>query len=146
MKQTNYNGSMRGTGEKQWVKRQVYIYSKIGITSNSPKLQTLFAHFINLPSPALPFSRPLFPPPSSLGNVGRQKKCVQALISRNLVRIRAMGNTSLETAEKKRGENVISTVLQQLIQALAIAGARAETEKATVDTARIDAEVSHTAC
>lgn len=52
-----------------------------------------------------------------------------------------MGNTSLETAEKHRGELAISTVLDQLIQALAIVGARAETEKAAVDTARIDAEV-----
>lgn len=52
-----------------------------------------------------------------------------------------MGNTSLESAEKHRGEQAISTVLQQLIQALAVVGARAETEKAAVDTARIDAEV-----
>lgn len=52
-----------------------------------------------------------------------------------------MGNTSLETAERQRGESVISKVLDQLIQALAIVGARAETEKAAVDTARIDAEV-----
>lgn len=52
-----------------------------------------------------------------------------------------MGNTSLETAEKHRGENVIAKVLDQLIQALAIVGARAETKKAAVDTARIDAEV-----
>ncbi|CAB1110287.1 unnamed protein product [Ectocarpus sp. CCAP 1310/34] len=51
-----------------------------------------------------------------------------------------MGNISLETAERQRGESVISKVLDQLIQALAIVGARAETEKATVDTARIDAE------
>ncbi len=52
-----------------------------------------------------------------------------------------MGNTSLETAEKHRGEQAISAVLKQLIQALAVVGARAETEKAAVDTARIDAEV-----
>lgn len=52
-----------------------------------------------------------------------------------------MGNTSLEAAEKNRGEHAISTVLEQLIQALAVVGARAETEKAAVDTARIDAEV-----
>lgn len=56
-----------------------------------------------------------------------------------------MGNTSLETAERQRGENVISTVLEQLIQALAVVGARAETGKAAVDTARIDAEVSNRA-
>lgn len=53
-----------------------------------------------------------------------------------------MGNTSLETAEKHRGEHAIATVLDQLIQALAIVGARAETEKAAVDTARVDAEVT----
>ena len=53
-----------------------------------------------------------------------------------------MGNIPLETAEKHRGEHAIATVLDQLIQALAIVGARAETEKATVDTARVDAEVS----
>lgn len=60
---------------------------------------------------------------------------------RNLSRIRAMGNTSLEVAEKQRGEHAISLVLEQLMQALAIVGAKAETEKAAVDTARIDAEV-----
>lgn len=54
-----------------------------------------------------------------------------------------MGNTSLESTEKNRGETVISTVLDQLIQALTIVGARAETEKAAVDTARIDAEVTN---
>lgn len=52
-----------------------------------------------------------------------------------------MGNTSLETAEKQRGEHAIFTVLEQLIQALAVVGARAETEKAAVDISRIDAEV-----
>lgn len=55
-----------------------------------------------------------------------------------------MGNTPLETAEKHRGENAIATVLDQLIQALTIVGARAETEKAAVDTARVDAEVTAT--
>eukprot|EP00752_Nemacystus_decipiens_P010330 g9202.t1 len=71
-----------------------------------------------------------------------QELCAsEGLILRNLGRIRAMGNTSLETAEKHRGEHAIATVLDQLIQALAIVGARAETEKAAVDTARIDAEV-----
>lgn len=57
-----------------------------------------------------------------------------------------MGNTSLETAEKHRGEQAMATVLDQLIQALTIVGARAETEKAAVDTARIDAEVTSCTC
>lgn len=52
-----------------------------------------------------------------------------------------MGNTSLEDTERRRGEQAISAVLEQLIQALAVVAAKAEVEKAVVDTARIDAEV-----
>lgn len=129
--------------------------SRPASTSSSSK--NSFHNFINSSSPPLLFSRPLSPPlsphPITSEMLGRfslsyhatspkkQKNTIQGLILRNLVRIRAMGNTSLETAERQRGENAISTVLEQLIQVLAIVGARAETEKAAVDTARIDAEV-----
>lgn len=96
------------------------------------------------PLPVLPF--PLkcvhgFAPLSRDAVIEQNHVWYQGLILRNLERIRAMGNTSLETTEKQRGEHAICTVLEQLIQALAVVGARAETEKAAVDTARIDAEV-----
>lgn len=53
-----------------------------------------------------------------------------------------MGNTSLEDAERQRGEQAISTVLEQLVQALAVVGDRANAEKVAVDAARSEAEVS----
>lgn len=64
-------------------------------------------------------------------------------ILRNLERIRAMGNTSLEEAERARGQKAIAMVLEQLIRALTAVGARADKEKAVADAARIDAEVQY---
>lgn len=52
-----------------------------------------------------------------------------------------MGNNSLEDAERQRGQQAISTVLAQLIEALGVVGTRADAEKAAVETARVDAEV-----
>lgn len=52
-----------------------------------------------------------------------------------------MGNTSLEDAERQRGEQAISTVVEQLVQALAVVGDRANAEKVALDTARSEAEV-----
>lgn len=60
---------------------------------------------------------------------------------RNLARIREMGNTVLEGTERERGEKSIGQILEQLTEALAVVGARAETEKQAADKARIDAEV-----
>lgn len=52
-----------------------------------------------------------------------------------------MGNASLEDTERERGESSISTVLGQLIEALEFVTNKAEEEKASVDAARINAEV-----
>lgn len=52
-----------------------------------------------------------------------------------------MGNTSLEDAERQRGEQAISTVVEQLVQALAVVGDRANAEKVALDAARSEAEV-----
>lgn len=60
---------------------------------------------------------------------------------RNLARIRAMGNASLEGVERQRGEGVIAGILEQLIRALGVVIDKAEKDKAAVDAARIDAEV-----
>lgn len=60
---------------------------------------------------------------------------------RNIARIRDMDNASLEEIERERGSKSIRVILEQLIEALGVVRARAEEEKAGVDSARVDAEV-----
>lgn len=52
-----------------------------------------------------------------------------------------MGNTALEDTERERGEKSFRQVLEQLIEALAVVGERADLEKQAADRAKIDAEV-----
>lgn len=65
---------------------------------------------------------------------------------RNLERIRAMGNPSLEEAERQRGEQAIGAVLEQLAQALTVVGDKANSEKVVADAARAEAEVRCRCC
>lgn len=63
-------------------------------------------------------------------------------MSRNLTRLREMGNTVLEGTERERGKGAIAQILEQLIDALTHVGERADVEKKAADRARIDAEVN----
>lgn len=65
----------------------------------------------------------------------------QELVSRNLARIRTMGNSCLERAERKRGEDMITALLKKLEQALKRAIPWVSSMKVAIDAARAKAEV-----